>query len=71
MPVTYTKDDVMKVIEHEIATSSLREVARSKGLSASHLCDLRMGRAAISKAIARAFGFERFETVIVTFRKAA
>lgn len=71
MAKTYTKEDVLAEIEREIAKSSLRQVARDKSISPSQLSDTRTGRVPISEMVALAFGFQRFETTEVTFRKAS
>jgi hypothetical protein len=71
MAKTYTKEDVLAEIEREIGKSSLRQVARDKGISPSQLSDSRTGRVPISEAIALVFGYERHETTEVTFRKTA
>lgn len=66
----YTKDEVLEVIEREIKQSSLRQVAREKGLSGAYLSDITLGKRGISEKVAAVFGFTREVVTRVTFRKA-
>lgn len=67
----YSKDDVLKAIESEIGKSTLRQVAREKGISCAYLSDVTLGKRGISENVAAAFGFIREVVTEVRFRKAS
>jgi oligoendopeptidase F len=71
MAVTYTKRDVLSLIDREVRQSSLRKVAQEREIHHSQLCNTLNGKVEISEAFARAFGFEMTKTVTITFRKAS
>lgn len=65
----YSTEDVLRVIRREIAKSSLRQVARDKGLSAAILSKITTGNRGISQSVALAFGFSRVVQTVVRFYK--
>jgi hypothetical protein len=69
----YTQEDVVEAIRKEIAASSLRSVAASKGFSAPLISDMTLGKRNVSERVARAFGFIRELKVTkqIKFRKVA
>jgi hypothetical protein len=66
-----TEQDVLQAIRKEIETASLRKVAGRAGVDAGNLCRVLNGERPVSDSVARAFGFERVETVTVIYRKKA
>lgn len=71
MAKTFTREDVLKVIQEEIERTSIKATADRLQVTTSLLYDVLKGNRAISAKVAEKFGFKREIITQVIFRKSA
>jgi transcriptional regulator with XRE-family HTH domain len=64
----YGAERVLRAIRDECDLSSLRQVAKTIGVSPAYLSDILLGKRGVSESIAKTFGFTREDVVSITYR---